>query len=153
MRSSHPSQTASRSTLPSHRGPIAPHQSKCRVRHLPCQPTGSTFARLYCGATTTNAWSAELPATLLSRRASPSPAFSRRNRRVRPPSFVYGREAMTSTRTKKERTEAVALKKTAILSLSTHCSRARYGRSCDRKVGSRLTTLLSRRNSLRREAV
>src|ERR1700747_2085706 len=43
------------------------HQSKCCVRHLPCQPTGSTFAKQYCGAITTNAWSAELLAGLLKR--------------------------------------------------------------------------------------
>src|SRR5215475_8304436 len=84
MHSSHPSQTASRSTLPSHRGPIARHQSKCRVRHLPCQPTGSTFAKLYCGAITTNAWSAELLAGLLKRtcitfsRVQPEDRTSRR---------------------------------------------------------------------------
>src|SRR5262249_41586622 len=46
-----------------HRGPIGGQQSKCRVR-LPCQPTGSTFARPYFGAISTNAWSAENPAAL-----------------------------------------------------------------------------------------
>ena len=60
------------------------HQSKCCVRHLPCQPTGSTFAKLYCGAITTNAWSAELLAGLLKRtcitfsRVQPEDRTSRR---------------------------------------------------------------------------
>jgi hypothetical protein len=67
-----------------HRGPIWGHQLKSRVRHLPCQPTGSTFARLYCGAITINAWSAELHAALLKQtcitfsRVQPEERTSRR---------------------------------------------------------------------------